>query len=216
MKELEKTQRISIAAVLTILAVLIAVISYKKPKHLYDSNTKETLAKITNTTYFINQSDIDPSQQVLIDIRNQFDYDRGHLENALNMYTPEILSDANTDALEAIKNEGKTIVLYGNNPSETVTAFMLLTQLGFNQVKILSVTNSYYQNKLITKDTTLETAVADISGFIKESVEKTEAIMAKKSKSSFKTKPTSTVKTTTPTKVIPKKKKKKAPVEGGC
>ena len=48
MKELEKTKRISIAAVITILVVLIAVLSYKKPKHLYANNTKSTLEKITN------------------------------------------------------------------------------------------------------------------------------------------------------------------------
>ena len=48
MKELEKTKRISIAAVLTILVVLIALLSYKRPKHLYTVNTHDTLEKITN------------------------------------------------------------------------------------------------------------------------------------------------------------------------
>lgn len=218
MKELEKTQRLSIAAVLTILAVVIALISYKRPKHLYDSNTKETLVKITNSDYTLKINELDPTKQVLVDVRNRFDFDKGHLENAISINTPELLSDANSVILNDSKNEGKTIVLYGNNPSDAVTPYMLLTQLGFDNVKILSISNSYEQNKLITKDTTIENSVANVSAFIKESVEKTEEIMKKaRAKTTVSSKPKSTSKPTTePKTIIPVKKKKKAPVEGGC
>ena len=43
MKELEKTKRISIATTLFILIVLIALLAYKRPKHLYTVNTLDTL-----------------------------------------------------------------------------------------------------------------------------------------------------------------------------
>ena len=48
MKELEKTKRISIAAVLTILVVIIGLLTYKRPKHIYTTNTQDTLEKVTN------------------------------------------------------------------------------------------------------------------------------------------------------------------------
>ena len=43
MKELEKTKRISIAAVLTILLVIIALLSYKRPSHLYTESVDKSL-----------------------------------------------------------------------------------------------------------------------------------------------------------------------------
>jgi rhodanese-related sulfurtransferase len=210
MKELEKTKRISVAAVISILIVIIALLSYKRPKHLYSVNTHDTLEKITNTNYLIAQNDIDDTNSVLIDIRNQFEFDKGHMENAINMSAPEILNEENSDILENLKEENKTLVLYGNNPKEAIAPFMLLSQLGFDSIKILSVENSYFQNKLITKDVTVESSAPDINSFIQESIKRSQEAMDK-----AKVAPKPKI-TTIPKKIIPVVKKKKMPVEGGC
>ncbi len=216
MKELEKTKRISIAAVLTILVVLIALISYKRPKHLYHLDTKETLEKITNTDFLIDQNEMGQDSYVLIDIRNRYDFERGHMENAINMYPPEILDDENSDLLNKFKNEGKSMVLYGNNPSEAITPYMLLTQLGYDDIKILSVNLGYDQNKLIVTNAAPEKSVADVQGFITESIKKTEEIMAKARQDAQTKTYVQPKQVTAPKQVVPVKKKKKAPVEGGC
>ena len=212
MKELEKTKRISIAAVLTILVVLIALLSYKRPRHLYTVNTHDTLEKVTNTNYFMAQNEIDITTHVLVDIRTQFEYDKGHLDNAINVSTPEILSDENSKLFEKFKEENKTIVMYGNNPNEAITSYMLLSQLGFDNIKILTVENSYDQNKLITKNVVVESAAPDVNAFIQESVKKTAEAM-KKANVVVKSKPKVV---SSPKKVVTVKKKKKMPVEGGC
>lgn len=210
MKELEKTKRISVAAVISILIVIIALLSYKRPKHLYSVNTHDTLEKITNTNYLIAQNDIDDTNSVLIDIRNQFEFDKGHIENAINMSAPEILNEENSDILKNLKEENKILVLYGNNPNEAIAPFMLLSQLGFDSIKILSVENSYFQNKLITKDVTAESSAPDINSFIQESIKRSQEAMDK-----AKVAPKPKI-TTIPKKIIPVVKKKKMPVEGGC
>ena len=210
MKELEKTKRISIAAVLTILVVLIALLSYKRPKHLYTVNTHDTLEKITNTNYFMAQNEIDNGTHALVDIRNSFEFDKGHLENAINIPSPEILSEENSEILENLKEENKTIVIYGNNPNQAISSYMLLSQLGFDNLKILMVENSYSQNKLITKNVTVERSTADVNAFIQESIKKTEEAMKK---ANIVVKPKVAI---APKKIIPVKKKKKMPVEGGC
>ncbi|NEW79880.1 MAG: hypothetical protein GZ086_10755, partial [Gelidibacter sp.] len=53
MKELEKTKRISIAATLFILAVLIGLLTYKRPKNIYAINTATTLEKVTSENFFV-------------------------------------------------------------------------------------------------------------------------------------------------------------------
>ena len=203
MKELEKTKRISIATVITILVIIIALLSYKRPKHMYMVNTKNTLEKITASDYFLSLSEINDSESILIDVRNQYEYEKGHLENAVNVYAPEILNDANSDLFEELKQENKTVILYGTNPNEVIAPFMLLYQLGYDNVKILCIVNSYNQNKLIAKNVGIEKPATDISAFIKES----------RKKAAVKPKP---IAKKVPKKVIPFKKKKKKAPEGGC
>ena len=204
MKELEKTKRISIAAVITILVVLIGVLSFKRPKNMYSINTKTTLEEITSNNNFISLDSINKENIVLVDIRNQYEYDKGHLDKALNISTTDILNEDAMDVIKQLKNENKTIVLYGDNPNEAITAFMLLYQLGFDNIKILAVKNSYDHNKLITKNIEVEKPVADIKAFIDESLKKAK----------IKPEPKKVV--VPQKKVITVKKKKKLPVEGGC
>ncbi|MBI9042040.1 rhodanese-like domain-containing protein [Lutibacter sp.] len=205
MKELEKTKRISIAAVITILVVLIAVLSYKKPKHLYTNNTKSTLENITNNNYFVTLEELNGENLALIDVRNQFEFEKGHIENAINIYTPEILNDYNTNLLNNLKTENKTIILYGSNTNDVTIPFLMLNQLGYTNIKMAAIENSYYQNKLISKNDTIEKSYADIKGFIEESIKK----------ASIEPKPIP-VKIVAPKKVITVQKKKKKPAEGGC
>ena len=203
MKELEKTKRISIATVLFILVVLIAVLSYKRPRHIYSINAQHTLEKIVSTDYFVSLNEINNSEHVLIDIRNQFDFEKGHLENAINIYAPEILNEQNSEVFNELKEDNKTLILYGNSPNDVLGPYMLLYQLGYNDLKILTIEINYSQNKLITKDIVIEKSVADVNAFINESVKKA----AVKPKPIIKPKPK---------KVIPVKKKKKKAPEGGC
>ena len=126
MKELEKTKRLSIAAVLTILVILIALLSYKRPEHLYTVNTQDTLEKVVNNNYLITLEDLNQENHVLVDVSNSFDFNKGHLDNAINITSPEILEDDNSRIINKLKEENKSIVLYGNNPNETTLPYLLL------------------------------------------------------------------------------------------
>ena len=203
MKELEKTKRISIATVLFILVVLIAVLSYKRPKHIYSINAQNTLEKIESADYFVSLNEINNTENFLIDIRNQFEFEKGHLENAINIYAPEILNKQNSEIFDQFKEDDKTAILYGTNPNEVIAPYLLLYQLGNNNIKILAAEISYSQNKLITKYVEIEKSVADVNAFINESVKKAAV------------KPKPIIKKV-PRKVLPIKKKKKRAPEGGC
>jgi rhodanese-related sulfurtransferase len=204
MKELEKTKRISIAAVIFILAVIIGLLTYKKPKNTYAINTKNTLEKITSENYLVALNELNNPDYVLIDIRNQYDFEKGHIENAINVYAAEILSEDNIKVFEELKATNKTAVLYGNNPQEPNAPFLILYQLGYDNIKLLAIENSYLQNKLITQNSDIEKSEADVSAFINESIKKAN------------TTPVVKVVAAPPKKVITIEKKKKAPAEGGC
>ena len=202
MKELEKTKRISIATIFAILVITIALLSYKRPKHIYTINTKDTLEKITTYDYFIGLDKINNPDYVLVDLRNQHEFDKGHLKGAIHAYAPEILSEVNSDIFKDLKEDNKTAILYATHPNKAISTYMLLYQLGFDNTKILSVENSYHQNKLISKDVDIEKSTSNINAFITESIKKAAA----------KPKPTIQKKK----KVVAFKKKKKRKPEGGC
>ena len=148
MKELEKTKRISVAAVLFILIILIGLLSYKRPKHIYAVNPQSTLENIVSNDFYISQDELAELDMELIDVRNKFEFEKGHIENALNMYAPEILNDQNFDVLKQFDAENKFVVLYGANPTEALAPYMMLYQIGIKNLKILSIETSYSKNKL--------------------------------------------------------------------
>lgn len=208
MKELEKTKRISIAAVLSILLILIALLNYKKPSFLYAQNTSTTLMKMDTTDYLVSPQGLENESYVLVDVRNPFDYEKGHLPDAINIYAPELLSNDYTAQLNEYLQEGKIILLYGRDPIETLPAFMMLCQLDMGPVKIMESENYFEKDKLITTYSEVEKPSPDIAGFIETSVKKVNESKKQAAKRTVAPPP--------PKKVAPKKKKKKKMPEGGC
>ena len=204
MKELEKTKRISIASTLFILAVLIGLLTYKRPKHKYTINTQKTLEKITNNQFLVTLESINNPDYIPIDVRSPNEFEKGHLENAINIHTPEILDETNSVFFKELKESNKTALLYGNNPHEANVPFLFLYQLGYDNIKLLVIQNSYSQNKLISKNYEIEKTEIDIRAFINESVKKSNVkVITKKIIKPAK-------------KIIPVQKKKKKIPEGGC
>ena len=193
---------------LSILLVLIALLNYRKPSFLYSQNTATTLMKMDTTDYLVSPQGLDPEAYVLVDVRNPFDFEKGHLPNAVNIYAPELLSKDHTDRLNAYLDEGKTILLYGRNPNETLPVFMMLCQLDMGPVKILESKNYFEKDRLVTTYSEVEKPTPDITGFIETSVKKANE---KKKKAA-----TRAVAPPPPKKVAPQKKKKKKMPEGGC
>ncbi len=202
MKELEKTKRISIATTLFILAVLVGLLTYKRPINTYAHNTKSTLENLSNTNYLKDLQDIN-NNDVLIDIRSAFEFEKGHLENAINIHTPDFLNEDNISIFKELKENNKTAILYDKNPEEVNLPFLLLHQLGYDNMKLLTVELDYYQNKLITKKCSVETSKANVAKFISESRKKAGNTTIIEQVASPKR------------KIIVKLKKKKT-AEGGC
>ncbi|MGB7841860.1 MAG: rhodanese-like domain-containing protein [Salinimicrobium sp.] len=203
MKELEKVKRISIASILFILVILIGVLTYERPENLYAMNTKSTLENLTGNDYVVSINEIQKPDIALVDVRSPYEFEKGHLKNAINISTPDILNEENKEIFQELKDQKKVAVLYGKDLEEANIPFLLLYQLGFDNLKMLSVNNTYLQNKLVTQPTEIEKPVADVQGFIDESVKNSNKEIEVKAKP-------------VPKKVITVRKKKKKPVEGGC
>jgi rhodanese-related sulfurtransferase len=205
MKELEKTKRISIAAVLSILLLVVGLLNYKRPLYLYSQNSSSTLDTLLKTDYLVPPAEVGTGQFVLVDIRSSFEYDKGHLPDAINVYAPELLSEENSDMLLELSKGGKTLLLYGNDPDEALPAFMMLSQLGIGPAKIMEARNYFEKDELKTVYAPVEADPPAVKEYIEASAKKA----AQQPKVTVQKSPP-------PKKVIPAKKKKKKMPEGGC
>ncbi len=205
MKELEKTKRISISAVLFLLVILIGVLSFRKPKYVFEKDTATTLQKIMEGDYILTLDEfnsLDQSQYDLFDIRSNFEYSKGHFKNAVNISIHQAFEDSTTKLLRGLKNGDKTIIIYGENPDEADSVWMLLYQLGYENVKILCVETEYTESKFQIKNYDLE----------KPSVNYAQVMAKAQSFSGNVSEPNKSA----PKKVLPRPKKKKRVAEGGC
>lgn len=96
------------------------------------------------------------------------------------------------------------VALYGKDIEEANIPFLLLYQLGYDNLKLVNAENRFSQNKLITQTTDFEKPTANIRAFIDESVKNSKTKVVEKEIIPV------------PKKIITVKKKKKKPLEGGC
>ena len=206
MKELEKTKRISISAVLFLLVIIIAVLTFERPKHVFENNTEAMLQEISNNKYLLTMSqleEIESSKYKLIDVRSNFEYSKGFLKDAVNISTNDILEDDNIKFLDELQESDKTAILYGENPDQANSAYMMLYQLGYENVYILSVQTNYSDNNFNIKNYELEKPTVNYAKLM----QKLKFVPEKPKPKITKPKPK---------KVVPIKKKKKKKPEGGC
>ncbi len=206
MKELERTKRISVSAVLFLLIILIGFLTFKRPTHVFDKNSKTTLDKIVKKDYLLSMDDLDSkesSQYIIVDIRSNFEFEKGHLKNAINVSHHQVFDKDTQKLFGQLEKDGKTVVLYGEHPDAANSAWMLLYQLGYENIKILCVETDYIDNKFQIKNVSLEKPAVDYAKVMSDS-------------KSDKTKVVEKAKPKTQKKVITAPKKKKRAPEGGC
>jgi rhodanese-related sulfurtransferase len=74
---------------------------------------------------------------ILIDIRPAISFEKGHLEKAVNIPLEYLLDK---EAKERWEDESITKVLYGENYTDGSAAWMLLRQLGYENIRVLPTT----------------------------------------------------------------------------
>ena len=208
MRELLRTKRITIAVIVFIFILIIGFLTAEKPVYTYRITPKEMLAELPLIYFLTPDEAMDlmyDSSTVFVDIRSIYDYDLGHLENAINIPIPELLLKENKPRFEKWKKDSVTVVLYGNDEREAVNPWMLLYELGYTNTCVLMGGYGYidklYSDELPENATySVEDPAYDFAEIVKKAASgKGTAVSPEPEKK----------------KVIIRKKKKKE-AEGGC
>ena len=155
----------------------------------------------------INQ---DPSF-ILVDVRDLASYKKHSLKNSIHIPLDSILSESAKDYLDQDQYD---LIFYSNNQFTADQAWMICKRLGYNNLFVLEGGVQSWFNTIINPVKPSENMTAqefDIYSFRKAAsmyfgVVYPEDIIQ----------PKRIVKKAPPKKVVPVKKKKKMPMEGGC
>jgi len=208
MKELLKTKRITIAVFAFVLIIIIGFLTLKKPRNKYQITPVEMVEELP----LIYQVTPDEAMEVMydsttvfIDIRSIKDFEKGHIENAINIPVPDLLSKKNTDLFDKWLKDSTVVVLYGNDELQANSPWLLMYELGYTNTRTLMggcvYIDKLYDGSLSDNEMySMEDPAYDFAGIVKKASEQsgTSGVEKKEKK-----------------KVVVRKKKKKE-AEGGC
>jgi len=128
------------AAILLLLMVVPGFIFSHRPLQYYPVSEEEILQEVLSMKDVITPDEVRTAVKqgnaslLLVDLRSPEEFIVGHIGDAVNIPTHDILS---SEAKELFKDNTKTVVLYGGNEVEGCGPWMLLRQLGYKNVKVM-------------------------------------------------------------------------------
>lgn len=155
MKELTKTRRLTISTIVFVFILVIGFLTFRTPNLVYElspESTIEELFNIENEMIPDEMMDIlayGDSNSVLIDVRDPYEYDKGYLGEAINIPVSEILMEESISFFQEMKKDSVIVILYGLDQLDANGPWMLLRQLGFDNIKILLGGYDYLANEEI-------------------------------------------------------------------
>ncbi len=201
-----------IAVLVLVIVILIGFFTMHQPLMTYKLDMKQSLEMLNkpDACFYpwqlvdvLNKKD---KNVVLIDIRNKFMYGQGHIPGAENISAYDLTKEENIERLEAFKEKGLRVVLYGDDQLQANAPWMLFRQVGFDNVKILLGGYDYY---LLHKADLMATKTD--KGYLKGIPRYNFAKVASKSGIT-----TINTKSRSKKPVIIRRKKKAAVASGGC
>ena len=212
MKELNRTDRLNIAVILIMVILTIGLITLSPPDLKYSVSSESMLEELFSEGNLVTPGEIDSvlsgdtPEHFFIDVRNPYEYHKSHLVDAVNIPLHDILEPASTALFDSLSEASTTMVVYGSKPTEANAAWMMLRQLGYENTRAVSEGYVFYRDLKMTGPGTaegpgffLDKAAYDFRDIVEEAGgEVTGETPAG------------------PEMVMPKRKKRKNTVEGGC
>lgn len=138
--------RVILTIAMVVLGLIIAAVPSDTTKP-YKLTASQLLEEVNSRTQYIAPEAVadmiinkDPSLR-LIDVRGKDEYDKYHLQDAVNIPLTDLLSDEYTDLLD---QEIKMNVFYSNGSLQANEAWMITRQLGYQNNYVLEGGLNYW------------------------------------------------------------------------
>jgi rhodanese-related sulfurtransferase len=214
MNKFIKENWIFLSALLAVIVIIAILSSTGKPQINYRLSPQEVFKTLSDKSNQVSplavydQVKKGNKSQVLVDVRNSDEFAKGHIEGAVNIPVLELLQKRSLSFFKELNGSKQVAILYGEDQLQANGPWMLLKQIGFENIKVLEGGYAFYKTlplpdsllKIKEADWKVETQQIDTSQFGKHAQAASEAASATAKKA--------------PEKVIPVKKK--GSTGGGC
>ena len=145
-------KRTIITVIIFVAVIVVGLLTVRSPKLKYQLDPQQTVELVTleeQVMYPYELEDIFSGAIdtiILIDIRDKFEYGKGHIEGAENIAAITLLEQDNLKRLAQLKDDGMTVVIYGNTQLEANGPWMVFRQMGFDNVRILLGGYEFYKD----------------------------------------------------------------------
>lgn len=150
MKELNRTDRLTIASILVVIILVIGLLTIKWNELRLTRSLEESIPLVMSGQDIIFPEDVAVIAEsgdkafFLIDLRNPVDFQKSHIGNARNIPIQKILEDKNLGLLNDLAEDSVTAVFYGEDQLQANSAWVLLKQMSFDNIKVMPGGFDYY------------------------------------------------------------------------
>ena len=196
-----------ITMVIFVVVIIAGLLTLTNPRLKYALTPEQTVLLTVSDNGGISPDKLDniltgsTVDAEIIDIRNHYEFARGHIPGAKNISAVELLEKDNIKWLKELQKDGFLVIIYGEDQMQANGPWMVFRQLGFDNVNVLL---GGYQHYLASKNQNAKTYSPDKAEFNYAEVARVSSVGAGKNNKPAK-------KTT-----IVRRKKKGAAVAGGC
>lgn len=139
-----------IALVIFVIVIVVGLITITNPNLKYKLTPEQTVELVAWEDGYVFPYELEDvllgtvDTVILIDIRNTFDYSRGHIPGAENISAVALLNDENIKRLKKLQDDGFCVLIYGETLQHANGPWMIYRQLGFDNVKALMGGYEYF------------------------------------------------------------------------
>ncbi|MCK3682567.1 rhodanese-like domain-containing protein [Maribellus sp. YY47] len=133
-----------------VVLLIVGFLTMHKPLLTYEKSMSESVAALEDSDAYFYPWQLEDvignkaGNIVLFDIRDNFVFGQGHIPGAENMSANNLTREENIERLKALRDNGTTVVLYGEDELHANGPWMLFRQVGFSNVKLLLGGYRYY------------------------------------------------------------------------
>ncbi|MEN8225123.1 MAG: rhodanese-like domain-containing protein [Bacteroidota bacterium] len=138
--------------IIFILVIVIGLLTINRPDLEYQLTIDETIEQLMANEDEVYPEDLvvivemEEAGTILVDLRNPYEYIKGHISGAVNIPTNSLLDKENLKMLKGFAADSATVILYGQTQLEANGPWMILKQMGFDNVKVLMGGYYYFTN----------------------------------------------------------------------
>ena len=139
---MKKSYQIILVFILFCLAVILLFNFIKTPEYSFAKNATEKIKTCDKAKYIYTPDAVakivlkKDTNTFLVDVRSKHEYDKGHLPKAIHIAKSAILDKENYTFFKALKKKNQQVVFYGNSVVEANIPFMVLKQMGIDNMGI--------------------------------------------------------------------------------